>query len=117
MAILLAGCASHSISRAERRAEENEAHSAALHWLQLLDDGDYEHAFEFEAQDFRMFRTQGQFVRLMQARRAPFAELCLDQLSGRGGSRNSSAHRKGITTGSFLRPRLNTRIRPPSAPS
>src|SRR5439155_20628743 len=74
MSILLAGCASHSMSRAEKRANENEARSAALHWLQLLDDGDYAEAFEFEAQDFRMNRTQSQFVRLMQARRAPFGK-------------------------------------------
>jgi len=72
LSILLSSCASHSISRAEKRANENEARTAALHWLQLLDDGDYEEAFEFEAQDFRMYRTQSQFVRLMQARRAPF---------------------------------------------
>ena len=72
LSILLSSCATHSMSRAEKRADENEARAAALHWLQLLDDGDYEEAFEFEAQDFRMYRTQGQFVRLMQARRAPF---------------------------------------------
>jgi hypothetical protein len=72
LAVLLAGCASYSESRAEKRANENDARAAALHWLQLLDDGDYEEAFEFEAQDFRMSRTQNQFVRLMQARRAPF---------------------------------------------
>src|SRR2546423_10767455 len=72
LSILLSSCASHSASHAEKRANENEARSAALHWLQLLDDGDYEEAFEFEAQDFRMSRTQSQFVRLMQARRAPF---------------------------------------------
>jgi hypothetical protein len=72
LSILLSSCASHSISRAEKRADETEARAAALRWLQLLDDGDYEEAFEFEAQDFRMFRTQSQFVRLMQARRAPF---------------------------------------------
>src|ERR1700744_1552400 len=72
MSILLVGCASNSTPRAERRAEENDARAAALHWLQLLDAGDYEEAFEFEAQDFRMSRTQAQFVRLMQARRAPF---------------------------------------------
>ena len=75
MSILLAGCASHSASRAEKRANENEARAAALHWLQLLDDGDYDEAFEFEAQDFRMNRTQSQFVRLMQARRAPFGKM------------------------------------------
>jgi len=72
LSILLSGCASHSVSRAEKRANESDARAAALHWLQLLDDGDYEEAFEFEAQDFRMSRTQSQFVRLMQARRAPF---------------------------------------------
>src|SRR5207302_2059675 len=74
MSILLSSCASHSVSRAEKRANENDARSAALHWLQLLDDGDYAEAFEFEAQDFRMYRTQSQFVRLMQARRAPFGK-------------------------------------------
>jgi len=70
--ILFVGCASHSTSRAAKRAEENAARTAALKWLQLLDDGDYEEAFEWEAQDFRMSRTQNQFVRYMQARRAPF---------------------------------------------
>ena len=72
LALLLAGCATHSISKTEKRANENDARAAALHWLTLLDDGDYEEAFEWEAQDFRMFRTQNQFVRSMQARRAPF---------------------------------------------
>jgi hypothetical protein len=72
LSILLSGCASNSPSRAEKRANENEARIAALHWLELLDQGDYEEAFEFEAQDFRLYRTQSQFVRLMQARRAPF---------------------------------------------
>lgn len=72
LSIFLAGCASQS--RTEKRANENEARAAALHWLQLLDDGDYAEAFEFEAQDFRMYRTQSQFVRLMQARRAPFGK-------------------------------------------
>ena len=74
LSISLTGCASHSASRAEKRANENDARTAAVHWLQLLDDGDYEEAFEFEAQDFRMYRTQSQFVRLMQARRAPFGK-------------------------------------------
>ena len=75
LSILLSSCASQSASRAEKRANENDARSAALHWLQLLDDGDYEEAFEFEAQDFRMNRTQSQFVRLKQARRAPFGKM------------------------------------------
>ena len=75
MSILLTGCASHSISRAEKRANETDARAAALHWLQLLDNGDYEEAFEFKAQDFRMSQTQNQFVRLMQGRRAPFGKM------------------------------------------
>lgn len=62
------------MSRTEKRANESDARGAALQWLQLLDQGDYEEAFEFEAQDFRMYRTQSQFVRLMQARRAPFGK-------------------------------------------
>jgi hypothetical protein len=74
MSILWAGCASQSASRAEKRANENEARAAAMRWLQLLDDGDYSEAFEFKAQDFRMSQTQSQFVRLMQARRAPFGK-------------------------------------------
>lgn len=72
LALLLVGCATHSVPRAEKRANENDARVAALHWLTLLDDGDYDEAFEWEAQDFRMFRTQNQFVRSMQARRTPF---------------------------------------------
>lgn len=72
MSILIGGCATHSVSRMEKRANENEATIAAVNWLKLLDDGDYEEAFEWEAQDFRMTHTQKQFVRNMQARRAPF---------------------------------------------
>jgi hypothetical protein len=72
LSILATSCASHSAIKAERRVNETDARTAALRWLELLDDGDYEEAFEFEAQDFRMSRTQNQFVRYMQARRAPF---------------------------------------------
>jgi Protein of unknown function (DUF4019) len=72
LSILLIGCATHSSSRAERRADKDAARIAASRWLDLLDEGDYEVAFEWEAQDFRMSRTQKQFVRYMQARRQPF---------------------------------------------
>jgi len=72
LSILTAGCATNFAPRTEKRADENAARSVALAWLQLLDQGDYEGAFEWEAQDFRMYRTQHQFVRYMQARRAPF---------------------------------------------
>src|ERR1700739_4278218 len=80
--VLLPGCAKNSTSSAEKRANENEARSSALHWLQRLDEGDYEEAFEFEAQDFRMYRTQSQFVRLMQARRAPFGKTIDRKFTG-----------------------------------
>jgi hypothetical protein len=69
-----AGCAFHREVRTDKRVHETAARSAALHWLQLLDVGDYAQAFEWEAQDFRMARTQSQFVRYMQARRAPFGQ-------------------------------------------
>src|SRR5437899_12360181 len=72
LTILLSGCASHSHAKAAKRADEDAARLAASKWLNLVDDGDYEEAFEWEAQDFRMSRTQNQFVRYMQARRAPF---------------------------------------------
>ena len=72
--IVTAGCASHKEARAERRAHETAARSAAIRWLTMLDQGDYEEAFEWEAQDFRMARTQTQFVRYLQARRAPFGQ-------------------------------------------
>src|SRR5579864_2378420 len=80
--IALTGCASHSAVRAEKRAAETDAQNAALHWLQLLDNGDYEEAFEWEAQDFRMYRTQTQFVRYMQARRAPFGRTLSRSILG-----------------------------------
>ena len=77
LSISLAGCATHSgsVARAERREEEAAARRAALNWLKLLDDGDYEEAFEWEAGDFRLSRTQAQFVRYMQAHRAPFGHI------------------------------------------
>ncbi len=72
--LLSVGCASHKEARNEKRARETAARSAAERWLTLLDQGDYHEAFEWEAQDFRMARTQAQFVRYMQARRAPFGK-------------------------------------------
>jgi hypothetical protein len=70
--IFLSSCATHSPSRAAKHADEDAARLTASKWLKLVDDGDYEDAFEWEAQDFRMSRTQNQFVRYMQARRQPF---------------------------------------------
>lgn len=82
ISILLTSCASHSPARLEKRADETEARDAAMRWLKLLDDGDYEEAFEWEAQDFRMRRTQSQFVRSMQARRAPFGGVLSRKVIG-----------------------------------
>ena len=72
--IFCAGCASHKQAKIQKRAHETAARSAAQRWLTLLDQGDYEEAFEWKAQDFRMAQTQAQFVRYMQARRAPFGK-------------------------------------------
>ena len=82
MSILLAGCASHSAAKVERRANEARAREAALKWLKLLVDGDYEEAFEWEAQDFRMLHTQKSFVRYMEARRAPFGRTLSREFVG-----------------------------------
>ena len=82
LGLLLIGCANHSTTRTEQRADEAEAKNAALKWLQLLDDGDYEEAFEFEALDFRIRRTQKQFVRDMQARRDPFGHVLSRKIIG-----------------------------------
>lgn len=80
----LIGCATHSRSptKTEKRADEAAARRAAENWLKLLDDGDYEEAFEWEAQDFRLSRTQARFVRSMQARRAPFGRTLSRQFIG-----------------------------------
>src|SRR5882724_2284230 len=72
LSIFAGSCASHSAAKAAKRADEDAARLTASKWLKLVDDGDYEEAFEWEAQDFRMSRTQNQFVRYMQARRQPF---------------------------------------------
>src|ERR1700730_11300661 len=86
LSILTAGCATHLAPRTEKRADENAARSVALRWLQLLDQGDYEEDFEWEAQDFRIYRTQRQFVCYMQARRAPFGRTLSRTCIGRGSS-------------------------------
>ena len=82
LSVLLASCAGHSEYRAQNRANVEGAKSVASKWLNLLDAGDYQEAFEWEAQDFRMTRTQQQFVRFMQARRAPFGQAHGRQLIG-----------------------------------
>jgi Protein of unknown function (DUF4019) len=75
--ILLQGCAIHSISKtlAEKRTRENETRTAALHWLQLVDAGDYAQAYEEESTRLRTSTTESQFLRSMEGRRAPFGRV------------------------------------------
>ena len=75
--ILLQGCATHSTPKPlpEKRARENEARAAALHWLQLVDAGDYAQAYEEEPARLRASTTEGQFLRSMEGRRAPFGRV------------------------------------------
>jgi hypothetical protein len=74
LSILAAGCGSHSQSRSNKRADENTTRAVAERWLHMLDDGDYEEAFEHESLRFRISGTQKQFVRYMQGRRAPLGQ-------------------------------------------
>jgi hypothetical protein len=75
--LLLQGCATHSTPKAlpEKRVRENEARAAALHWLQLVDAGNYAQAYEEEPARLRAATTEGQFLRSMEGRRAPFGRV------------------------------------------
>lgn len=96
--ILLASCATQTAARQERRADEASAREAAARWLALLDSGDYETAYEWEAKDFRMTRTQKQFVRYMQARRAPFGNTLGRKIIG-----SAPAHKfAGVPEGNYV---------------
>jgi hypothetical protein len=117
VSILLNGCASQSASHAEKRANENDARSAALHWLRLLDGGDYAEAFEFKAQDFRMSQTQSQFVRLMQARRAPFGKAIERSFIGARHIEKFVGAPEGNYESVLLKRTSRRRIRLPSASS
>ncbi len=67
----------HSVSKvlAEKRAREKAARLAALHWLQLVDAGDYAQAYEEEPARLRASNTEAQFIRSMEGRRAPFGRV------------------------------------------
>src|SRR3954471_17477106 len=98
ISIFLTSCATHSAARQERRADEATARQAAGRWLAILDNGDYETAFEWEAQDFRMTRTQKQFVRYMQARRDPFGKALGRKVIG-----SQPAHKfAGVPEGNYM---------------
>jgi len=76
-ALCFEGCATHSApkSPSEKRARETEARTAAMHWLQLVDAGDYAQAYEEEPARLRAATTQAQFNRSMEGRRAPFGKV------------------------------------------
>lgn len=76
--ILFQGCAMHrsvSKSLAEKREREKEARAAALEWLALVDAGDYAQAYEKMPARLRASTTEGQFLRSMEGRRAPFGRV------------------------------------------
>jgi hypothetical protein len=75
LSIFASGCAAHRPARIDKRAAETTARAVADRWLGMLDDGDYEEAFEHESLRFRIAGTQKQFVRYMQGRRAPFGHV------------------------------------------
>jgi Protein of unknown function (DUF4019) len=68
---------------AEKRADKHAARAVAVDWLHLVDAGDYKGAFEFQAKDFRMYRTQEEFIRYMQASRPRFgrarSRICIGE--------------------------------------
>ena len=71
-------CAMHrsaSKSLEEKRIREKETRAVALHWLQLVDAGDYRQAYEAEPARLRASTTHAQFVRSMEGRRAPFGRV------------------------------------------
>ena len=80
--ICLTGCAAGSQSRAVKRADEKQAKAVAQKWLEMLDAGDYEEAFEHKSIRFRISGTQKQFVRYMQGRRAPFGQVASRKFIG-----------------------------------
>jgi len=76
--VLLQGCAIHrsaSKSLSEKRVREKDARAAALHWLQLVDAGEYAQAYEEEPARLRAAGTEPAFIRSMESRRVPFGRV------------------------------------------
>ena len=75
--ILVQSCTFHSVSKArtQKREREKEARTAALDWLGLIDAGDYARAYAEEPARLRAATTEGQFMRSMESRRAPFGRV------------------------------------------
>lgn len=90
--VLLAGCARHRgiarpNTRAVKRLYAQHAQKAALEWLELIDNGEYEDAFGRETARLRAAGTARQFARSMRSRRAPFGHAISRKLIGTGYSR------------------------------
>jgi hypothetical protein len=89
-----AGCARHDAAkpsaRAVKRGYERQARAAAIEWLELVDNGDYEEALDREPARARAAVTLHQFERSMRARRAPFGRAISRSLVGSGYSRRLS---------------------------
>ncbi len=68
------------------RAHEQAAREAALEWLELLDDRDYEAAYDREAARVRAGGTVRQFSRSMTSRRTPFGRVLSRKFLGAGRS-------------------------------
>ena len=75
--ILFQSCIFHSVSKArtQKREREKEARTAALDWLGFIDAGDYARAYAGEPARLRAATTEGQFIRSMESRRAPFGRV------------------------------------------
>ena len=75
--ILFQSCAFHSVSksRAQKREREKEARTTALDWLAFIDASDYARAYAEEPARLRAATTEGQFMRSMEGRRAPFGRV------------------------------------------
>jgi hypothetical protein len=72
------GCAMHrsvSKSLAEKRTREKDTRATALHWLELVDAGEYTQAHDAEPTRLRNSTTEAQFIRSMEGRRAPFGRV------------------------------------------
>lgn len=72
------GCASHRSAAkppSDKHQREQEARAAALHWLHLVDAGDYAQAYAEEPARLRAATTEAQFNRSMEGRRAPFGKV------------------------------------------
>jgi hypothetical protein len=76
--VLLQGCAMHRSapkSLSEKRVREKDARAAALHWLQLVEAGDFAQAYEEEPARLRAAGTEAAFIRSMESRRVPFGRV------------------------------------------